>query len=86
MFIARIDGTITATAKHRSLKHQRLLIGQRLEEDGSETGEPQVVVDTVGARHGDIVIVSSDGELARQTLRDNRTPSRMMIVGIVDAA
>ena len=30
MFIARIDGSITSTVKHKSLRGLRLLIGQRL--------------------------------------------------------
>jgi microcompartment protein CcmK/EutM len=84
LFIARIDGSITATAKHESLRGFRLLVGQRIEADGSPSGEPQVLVDTYGARAGSTVLVTSDGELARKVLRDNRTPTRMMVVGIVD--
>jgi len=60
------------------------MIGQRLETDGSEVGEPIVVLDTLGAGIGTRVIVSSDGELARRLANDNATPSRMVVVGIVD--
>ena len=84
MFIARIDGSITSTVKHRSLQGQRLLIGQRLEADGTEVGEPMVLIDDLGAGIGSHVLVTSDGELARQKLADNTTPSRMMVVGIID--
>jgi len=48
MFIARIDGSITSTVKHKSLQGMRLLIGQRLEADGSEVGEPLVLADDLG--------------------------------------
>jgi ethanolamine utilization protein EutN len=84
MFVARIDGTITSTVKHKSLEGYRLLIAQRLESDGTAVGEPQVVLDTLGAGHGSSVVVTSDGDLARQTLNDNTTPSRFFVVGIID--
>jgi ethanolamine utilization protein EutN len=84
MFIARIDGSITSTVKHQSLCCQRLLIGQRVEADGAEVGEPMVLIDDLGAGLGSHVLVTSDGDLARQKLADNTTPSRMMVVGIID--
>ncbi len=84
MFIARIDGSITSTVKHRSLRGFRLLVSQRLDTNGKEVGEPLVVLDTLGAGIGTQVIVSSDGELARTLVSDNATPSRMVVVGIVD--
>jgi len=84
MFIARIDGSLTSTIKHKSLRGMRLLIGQRLEADGAEVGEPLVLMDDLGAGIGSHVLVTTDGDLARQTLADNTTPSRMMVVGIID--
>ena len=84
MFIARIDGSITSTVKHRSLHGVRLLIGQRLEANGREVGEPLALIDDLGAGVGSLVLVSTDGDLAREKLRDNTTPSRMIVVGIVD--
>lgn len=84
MFLARIDGWLTSTVKHESLGGWRLLIGQRVAEDGSSVGEPMVLVDPLGARRGSRVMVTSDGDLARQLLGDNRTPSRMIVLGIVD--
>ena len=84
MFIARVDGSITSTVKHKSLGGQRLLIGQRLEANGAEVGEPLVLIDDLGAGLGSRVLVTSDGDLARQKLADNTTPSRMMVVGIID--
>jgi ethanolamine utilization protein EutN len=55
-----------------------------LEVDGKEVGEPLVMIDTLGAGIGTPVIVSSDGDLARKLTNDNSTPSRMVVVGIVD--
>lgn len=83
MFLARIDGTITSTAKHNALKACRFLIGQRLEADKSPSGDPLIILDCMGARHGSTVLVSTDGEIARKWL-GNTTPARLIVAGIVD--
>jgi microcompartment protein CcmK/EutM len=83
MFLARIDGTLTATTRHATLVACRFLLGQRLEADGSTSGEPIVILDRLGARRGSTVIVSTDGDIARAWL-GNTTPARMIVVGIVD--
>jgi microcompartment protein CcmK/EutM len=83
MFLARIDGTLTATTRHPSLQGCRFLIGQRLEADGRTVGEPLVVLDRLGARRGATVIVTTDGGVARAWLGNN-TPTRMVVVGLAD--
>jgi ethanolamine utilization protein EutN len=83
MYLARIDGTLIAAAKHATLQGVRFLIGQRLEADGSTSGEPMVMIDRMGARRGSMVVVSSDGDIARRWL-GNTTPARLVVVGIVD--
>ena len=85
MYLARIDGTLTSTVKHPSLAGARLLVGQRLDAAGREVGEPQVLIDPIGARGGTLVLVSTDGDHARRLLEDQRTPSRLVVVGIVDS-
>lgn len=84
MFLARIDGSLTSTVKHPSLAATRLLIGQRLAADGAGVGEPLVIVDPLGARRGSQVLVTSDGDLARRLLADDRAPVRLVVLGIVD--
>jgi ethanolamine utilization protein EutN len=84
MYLARIDGTLTATHKHPTLAGSRLLVARRLEADGSAVGEPAVVLDRLGARHGSTVVVSTDGDFVRRRLGDT-TPARLAVVGLVDA-
>jgi ethanolamine utilization protein EutN len=84
VYIARIDGTLTSTVKHASLAGARLLIGQRIGAEGEEVGEPQVLVDPIGARRGNRVVVTTDGDHARRLLGDPRTPVRLVVLGIVD--
>ncbi|MGD0292366.1 MAG: EutN/CcmL family microcompartment protein [Terracidiphilus sp.] len=84
MFLARISGTVVAATKHPTLDGCRFLIAQRLEADRSVGPEPVVVVDWLGAGNGSIVLVSTDGDIARARL-GNTTPARMVVVGILDS-
>ena len=83
MFLARIDGTVVPAAKHATLEGCRFLIAQRLEADGSTGPEPLVIIDWLGAASGSTVLVSSDGDIARERF-GNSTPARMIVAGIVD--
>ncbi len=84
MFLARIEGTVVAAAKHPTLAGCRFLAAVRLEADGSAAADPLVVVDWLGASRGATVMISTDGDIAREKL-GNTTPARMVVVGIVDA-
>ena len=83
MFLARIDGTMTSTVKHDTLEGARLLIGQRLDVNHAATGEPIVMLDTLGAARGAVVLVSTDGDIQRK-IRGNTCPARLTVVGLVD--
>ena len=84
MFLARISGTVVAAVKHPTLDGCRFLLAQRLEADRSVGLEPIVVVDWLGAGNGAIVLVSTDGDIARTRL-GNTTPARMVVAGILDS-
>jgi ethanolamine utilization protein EutN len=83
MFLARIDGSLVAAAKHATLEGCRFLIAQRLDAYGSTGGEPLVIIDWIGAGNGSTVLVSNDGDIARERY-GNTTPARMVVVGIAD--
>jgi microcompartment protein CcmK/EutM len=84
MYLARIDGTVTATVKYETLNGFRFLIAQRLESDGSDSGEPQVIADMIGARLGSLVLVTTDNESVRKASA-NTNPMRLAVMGIVDS-
>jgi ethanolamine utilization protein EutN len=84
MFLARIEGTVVATAKHPTLHGCRFLVARRLEADGTAALEPNIVLDWMGAARGETVLVSTDGDIAREKL-GNTTPARMVVAGLVDA-
>lgn len=89
MFIARITGSLVATQKVESMVGQKLLIVEPLrvnEKDQSDlkpTGRTFVVVDTVGAGEGEVVLCVQ-GSSARLTPETKNLPVDAAVVGIVD--
>ncbi len=86
MMLARVEGTVVATRKHRSLEGWRLLVCQPIDAEGRPEGGPVVAIDPHGAGLHSRVIVSTDGLAARKAVGDDLSPVRLMIVGIVDSA
>ena len=85
MQLARIIGTATATVKHPSLAGARLLVGQPLLADrATPDGDPQLVIDTLSAATGDLVVITSDGRMLREILKSDTTPARWSTIGLVD--
>ena len=84
MYLARIEGAAVTTISHKSLKGRKLLIARRCEPDGRLALEPIVALDAVGAGLGDLVLISTDGELARILTGTRTAPVRLTAVGIVD--
>ncbi|MDP9051721.1 MAG: EutN/CcmL family microcompartment protein [Acidobacteriota bacterium] len=84
MFLARINGTVVPATRHETLQGCRFLLAQRLEADGSKGAEPLVIVDWMGAANGATILVSTDGDIARERY-GNTTPARMVVAGIVDS-
>jgi ethanolamine utilization protein EutN len=83
VYLARVDGTLTATRKHATLEGCRFLVAQRLDAAGHATGEPVVVLDRLGAGRGTTVLVSTDGDAVRRRQGDT-VPARLSVVGLVD--
>jgi ethanolamine utilization protein EutN len=52
--------------------------------DGTKGGPPFLAVDPIGARVGDVVLVTRDGNTARDAVGGGDVPVHSAIVGIVD--
>jgi ethanolamine utilization protein EutN len=76
-------GTATATVKHPTFQAERLLVVQIETADGRPDGEPLLAFDRLGARRGDLVVVTNDGR-ALQELFGPTTPGRWSVLGIPD--
>lgn len=89
MFLARVTGSVVATQKVASMKGNKLLVVEPLRVDEKTkdhlrpTGRTFVVVDTVGAGEGEVVLVVQ-GSSARMTPETRELPVDAVIVGIVD--
>jgi ethanolamine utilization protein EutN len=89
MFIGRVTGSLVSTQKMASMVGQKLLLVEPLrvnEQDQSSlspTGRTFVVVDTVGAGEGEVVLCVQ-GSSARFTPQTKELPVDAAIVGIID--
>jgi ethanolamine utilization protein EutN len=84
MLLARVEGNIVATCKHRSLEGWRLVICQPINAAGAPEGVPQVAIDPHGAGLHQRVVISSDGVAARKAVGDEQSPARWLITAIID--
>jgi ethanolamine utilization protein EutN len=85
MQLGDVIGTATATVKHPSLTGWKLLVVQLLGVDDSPDGEPILVLDSLGAGVGDLVVASNDGASVQNLIGTKATPARWFVAGIADA-
>jgi ethanolamine utilization protein EutN len=83
MELARVEGTVVATAKAGRLQGRKLLLVNLTGPDTKPTNNYLVAIDSVGAGDGEIVIVVR-GSSARQTDDLSNVPTDASIVAIVD--
>ena len=84
MILGVVKGAIYSTINHPVYDHRKLLIVDRIDPDGKETGGYIIAVDSVGAGDGETVLVIDEGNSSRQVIDDPTAPVRSVIVGIVD--
>ena len=84
MYIGRVIGTVVATIKISHLEGRKLLLVDRVDLQGQETGYYDIAVDVVQAGPGDTVMVIDEGNGARQILGLDPGAVRAVIVGVVD--
>jgi ethanolamine utilization protein EutN len=89
MFLARVTGSVVATQKVSSMTGYKLLTVEPYRVDPADqgklvsTGRTFVVVDTVGAGQGEMVLIVQ-GSSARLTPETEKLPVDAAIIGIVD--
>jgi len=84
MQLARIDGTITSSACHSSMRMGRTVICQPLDANGLPDGAPILALDQLGAGLHQTVLVSAEGTETRKLVGDEHSPLRNYIQAIVD--
>ena len=84
MILARITGNVVSTIHHSIVYGRKLLLAERLDQDGKPTGGYLIAMDAIGAGMGETVLILDEGSGARQILGDDQAPIRSLVVGIVD--
>ena len=84
MILARVDGVIVSTVCHPSMAGHRMVICQPLDEQGREEGAPILAIDPLSAGQHQQVLVSTDGSHTRNHVKDQHSPLRNIIMGVVD--
>jgi len=84
MILAKVIGHVVSTIKLNVFKGFKLLLVQPVDADGKPKGKVLLVLDTVQAGIGDMVLVMDEGNSARAIVGDSFAPIRSLIVGIVD--
>lgn len=84
MILGRVTGSVVSTIHHPVVEGQKLLLADRLDQDGNPTGGYLIALDAIGAGMGETVLILDEGNGARQILGDDEAPVRSMVVGIVD--
>lgn len=90
MFLAKVTGSVIATAKVASMTGHKLLTVEPLRVDPANrrslvgTGRTFVVVDAIGAGQGQLVLIVQ-GSSARLTPETEKLPVDATIIGIVDS-
>ncbi len=82
MLIGKVTGTIVSTRKCETLIGSKFL-EVRLIQNGKETDQYLIAIDSVGAGIGEQVLLTT-GSSARLALSDTTVPTDAVIVGIVD--
>ena len=85
MFVGIVKGEIVSTINHPFYDNRRLLIVDRTDERGGQSGGYLIAVAAVDAGVGQWVLVLDEGNGARQVFDDPQGPVRSAVVGVVDA-
>lgn len=85
MYLAKVTGNVTCTAKVAPLAGRKLLLVRRLDIDPRELSGPETVaLDVAQAGVGDTVLVLKEGGSAKIALKDKEANVAQIVVGIVD--
>ncbi len=89
MFVAKVTGNVVATQKVASMTGHKLLMVEPYRVDDKTrdrlvpTGRSFVVVDTLGAGVGEMVLICQ-GSSARLTPETEKLPIDAVVIGLVD--
>lgn len=84
MKFCRVVGNVTSTLQEPIYNGAKIMVVQPLDADLKPQGETFLSCDFVQAGPGDLVLVETEGNAARQLFMNNNAPVHSVIAGIVD--
>ena len=84
MILGRVTGSVVSTIHHSIVDGRKLLLAERLDQNGKPTGGYLIALDGIGAGRGETVLILDEGNGARQVLDNDSAPVRSIVVGIID--
>ena len=84
MKLCKVVGNITTTMQEPIYNGAKIMVVQPLGPDLKPQGETFLSCDFVQSGPGDIVLVETEGNAARQLFNNNNAPVHSVIAGIVD--
>lgn len=85
MLLCKVLGNVVATLKHPAYEGHKILVVHPLDENQRPAGRSFLAVDFVQAGEGDTVLVTPEGNAARQLFGDDSAPVHSVITAIVDS-
>ncbi|MEF9934561.1 MAG: EutN/CcmL family microcompartment protein [Clostridium sp.] len=83
MHIGKVIGNVVATRKDETLTGSKLMLTQPLDIDLKPNGDPLIMVDTVGAGIGEVIMYST-GTASRNAAEKPDAAIDAAIIGIID--
>ena len=83
MILAEVVGTVVSERMTDWIKDPVFLLVHEVDRLGQRVGQPLVVLDVLGAGHGEVVLISQ-GSSCRQTDETRDRPVDAIVAGIVD--
>lgn len=83
MHIGKVIGNVVATRKDETLTGSKLMLTQPLDIDLKANGDPLIMVDTVGAGIGEVVMYTT-GTASRNAAEKPDAAIDAAIIGIID--
>ncbi len=84
MKLCKVIGNVTTTLSEDIYNGAKIMIVQPLDANLKPEGETHLSCDFVQSGSGDIVLVATEGNAARQLFGDENAPVHSVITGIVD--
>lgn len=84
MILCRVIGNAVSSVQHPVYEGKKVMVVVPVAPSGEAVGEPFLSIDSVQAGEGDWVLVSREGNTARQILGTRQDPFHSVIHAIVD--